>query len=177
MYNTPTDHDLAQVQISLHNNVQCRSHFSFLFINRLKIAWDSRAYLWRIWICVCLIYRLKLLILQANYIAEEMDAKWLQKHCTKPCSAKSRNNGNGYSIHLHYVWCTVYYLMKLSVNKVPKCHLQAYYVKRNGDMKGHYYITVLIIMQHYESVLCSSSLHLFDQKYRNIIILWNIITI
>ncbi len=30
-----------------------------------------------------------------------MDAKWLQKHCTKPCSAKIRNNGNQYSIHLH----------------------------------------------------------------------------
>ncbi len=28
-----------------------------------------------------------------------MDAEWLQKHCTKPCSAKSRNNGNQYSIH------------------------------------------------------------------------------
>ncbi len=30
-----------------------------------------------------------------------MDVKWLQKHCTKPCSAKSRNNGNQYSIHIH----------------------------------------------------------------------------
>ncbi len=30
----------------------------------------------------------------SNYIAGEMYAKRLQKHCSKPCSAKSRNNGN-----------------------------------------------------------------------------------
>ncbi len=29
----------------------------------------------------------------------------------------------------------------------------------------------LIIMQHFERVLCSSSLHLFDQKYRKTVIL------
>ncbi len=57
----------------------------------------------------------------------------------------------------------------LIVNEA-QCHLQAYYVKcrRNGDMKGFYYITILIIMQHYESVLCSSSLRLFDQKHRKL---------
>ncbi len=37
MYNTPTNHDLAQVQISLDNNVMW-SHFPFLFINWLKIT-------------------------------------------------------------------------------------------------------------------------------------------
>ncbi len=29
-----------------------------------------------------------------------MYAKWLKKYSTKPCSAKIRNNGNLYSIHL-----------------------------------------------------------------------------
>ncbi len=38
---------------------------------------------------------------ESNYIAEKMDAKWLQKHCTKQSSAKSRNNGYQYSIHIH----------------------------------------------------------------------------
>ncbi len=38
-----------------------------------------------------------------------MDVKWLQKHCTKPCSAKSRNNGNQYSIHLHL--CMMHHLL------------------------------------------------------------------
>ncbi len=38
---------------------------------------------------------------KSNYIAEKMDAKRLQKHGIKPCSAKSRNNGNQYSIHIH----------------------------------------------------------------------------
>ncbi len=37
---------------------------------------------------------------KSNYI-EKMDAKWLQKHGAKLCSAKSCNNGNQYSIHLH----------------------------------------------------------------------------
>ncbi len=32
-----------------------------------------------------------------------MFAEWLQKHCTKPCSAKSRNNGN-YQFTYIYVW-------------------------------------------------------------------------
>jgi len=34
---------------------------------------------------------------------------------------------------------------------------------RNGDRKG-ILLPFLIIMQNYESVLCSSSLHLFDKK-------------
>ncbi len=46
MYNAPTNHDLAQVQISLDNNVKCSGHSPFLFINRLKSALDRRAYLW-----------------------------------------------------------------------------------------------------------------------------------
>ncbi len=46
MYNTPTNHDMAQVQISLDNNVKWSSQFPFLFINWLKIACDRRAYLW-----------------------------------------------------------------------------------------------------------------------------------
>ncbi len=46
MYNTSTNHDLAQVQISLDNNVKWSSHFPFLFINPLKITWERRAYLW-----------------------------------------------------------------------------------------------------------------------------------
>ncbi len=50
----------------------------------------------------------------------------------------------------------------------PKCHLQACYVKCsevwNGDVKGLPYYYFFIIMQHY--VLCSSSLHLSDHKYR-----------
>ncbi len=36
----------AQVQISLDNKVKWSSHFLFLFINRLKITWDRRVYLW-----------------------------------------------------------------------------------------------------------------------------------
>ncbi len=35
-----------------------------------------------------------------------MYAEWLQKHCTKPCSAKSRNNGNQYLINLYL--CMLY---------------------------------------------------------------------
>ncbi len=47
MYNTPTNHDLAQeVQTSLDNNVRWSSHFPLLFINRWKITWDRQAYLW-----------------------------------------------------------------------------------------------------------------------------------
>ncbi len=45
-YNTPTNHDLAQVEISLNNNLKWIGHFPFLFINRLKITWERRAYLW-----------------------------------------------------------------------------------------------------------------------------------
>ncbi len=54
-----------------------------------------------------------------------------------------------------------------------------YYVKQKGDVKGLYYIQFFIIMQYYESVLCSSSLHLFDQKYweNGSLILWNIMTV
>ncbi len=90
--------------ISLDNNVKWSSHFPFLFINRLKITWDRQAYLWSdLDLRFVLFYK-------SNYIAEKMDAKWLQKHGTKPCSSKSRNNSNQYI----YVWCTVYYFMKLS---------------------------------------------------------------
>ncbi len=95
MYNTPTNHDLAQVQISLDNNVKCSGHFQFLFINRLKSALDRRVYLWSdLDLRFVSFYK-------SNDIAEKIDVKWLQEHCTKPCSAKSRNNGNQYSIHLH----------------------------------------------------------------------------
>ncbi len=38
-----------------------------------------------------------------------MDVKLLQKHSTKPCSAKSRNNGNQYSIHLYL--CMMHHLL------------------------------------------------------------------
>ncbi len=96
-------------------------HFPFLFINRLKMTWDRQAYLWSdLDLRFVSFYK-------SNYIAEKMDAKRLQKHCTKPCSAKSRNNGNQYSINLHLCRCTVYSFTKLSMK--PKCHLQAYYVK------------------------------------------------
>ncbi len=78
--------NLAQVQISLDNNVKWSSHFLFLFINRLEITCDRRVYLWSD------------LDLAFIWIAEKMDDKWLQKLCTKPCSAKSRNNGNQYSL-------------------------------------------------------------------------------
>ncbi len=45
-----------------------------------------------------------------------MYAIWLQKHGTKPCSAKSRNNGNQYSINLGLYFYMIhrYYFMKLS---------------------------------------------------------------
>ncbi len=46
IYHTPTNHDLAQVQISLGNNVIWGGHFPYLFINRLKMTWDRQAYLW-----------------------------------------------------------------------------------------------------------------------------------
>ncbi len=76
MYNTPTSHDLAQVQISLDNNVKWSSNFPFLFINRLEIAWDRWAYLWSdLDLRFVSFYK-------SNYIAEDMDAKWLQKHKT-----------------------------------------------------------------------------------------------
>ncbi len=45
VYNTPTNHDLAQeVHISLEQYVKWSGYFLFLFINRLKITWDRRAY-------------------------------------------------------------------------------------------------------------------------------------
>ncbi len=80
--------------ISLDNYVKWSSHFLFLFINRLKITWDQRAYLWS-YLDLRFVSFYK-----SNYIAKKIDAEWLQKHCTK-CSAKSRNNGNQYSIHIH----------------------------------------------------------------------------
>ncbi len=47
IYHTPTNHDLAQVQISLGNNVKWSGHFPYLFINRLKMKFICGA----IWIC------------------------------------------------------------------------------------------------------------------------------
>ncbi len=44
LYDTPTNHDLAQVQISLDNNVE-RS-FSILIHKSVKNDMDRRAYLW-----------------------------------------------------------------------------------------------------------------------------------
>ncbi len=69
MYNTLTNHDLAQVQISLDKNVKWCGHFPFLFRNRLKMTWDRQAYLWS---------NLDLRFVsfyKSNYIAEKMDAK------------------------------------------------------------------------------------------------------
>ncbi len=51
MYNTPTNHDLAQVQILLDNNVKWSSHFPYLIINWLKIAWPDELICGVIWIC------------------------------------------------------------------------------------------------------------------------------
>ncbi len=88
MYSTLTNHDLAQVQISLDNNVKWSGHFPYLLIDWLKLKLDRQAYLWS---------DLELRFVsfyKSNYIAEKMDAKWLQKHCPKPSSAKSRINGN-----------------------------------------------------------------------------------
>ncbi len=88
MYSTLTNHDLAQVQISLDNNVKWSGHFPYLLIDWLKLKLDRQAYLWS---------DLELRFVsfyKSNDIAEKMDAKWLQKHCPKPCSAKSRINGN-----------------------------------------------------------------------------------
>ncbi len=94
---TPTNHDLAQVQISLDNNVE-RS-FSVLIHKSVENDMGPRAYLWSdLDLRFVSFYK-------SNYIAEKMDAEWLQKHGTKPCSAKSRINGNQYSIHLH-LWYT-----------------------------------------------------------------------
>ncbi len=71
MYNTQTNNDLAQVQISLDNNVKWSSHFPFLFINRLKMTWERRAYLWSdLDLRFVSFYK-------SNYIAEKMDAKRL----------------------------------------------------------------------------------------------------
>ncbi len=72
---TQTNHDLAQVQNSLDNTVKWRGHFPF-FINRLKMTWDRRAYLWRdLDLQFVSFYK-------SNYIAEKIDAQCL-KLCTK----------------------------------------------------------------------------------------------
>ncbi len=65
MYNTQTSHDLAQVQISLDNNVKWSGHFPYLFINRLKMTWD-KLICGAIWICGCH---------KSNYIAGKIYAK------------------------------------------------------------------------------------------------------
>ncbi len=66
MYNTPTNHDLAQVQISLDN--KWSGHFPYLFINRLKITWDRQA----LWSDLDLRF---VSFYKSNYIAEKMFAK------------------------------------------------------------------------------------------------------
>ncbi len=79
--------------ISLDNNVKWSSHFPFLFINRLKIAWDRWAYLWS-----------DLDMGLSHFINQITSLRtWMLNDykSTKPCSAKSHNNGNQYSIHLH----------------------------------------------------------------------------
>ncbi len=87
MYSTLTNHDLAQVQISLDNNVKWSGHFPYLLIDWLKLKLDRQANFWSdLDLRFVSFYK-------SNYIAEKMDAKWL-KHCPKPCSAKSRNNGH-----------------------------------------------------------------------------------
>ncbi len=64
---TPTNHHLAQVQISLDNNVKWSGHFPYL--NRLKITWDRQAYSWsdlNLWFVS---------FYKSNYIAEKIDAE------------------------------------------------------------------------------------------------------
>ncbi len=65
---TPTNHDLAQeVQISS----EVERLFSVL-INRLKISWDRKAYLWsNLDLRFVLFYK-------SNYITGKMYAEWLQ---------------------------------------------------------------------------------------------------
>ncbi len=119
---------------------------------------------------------------QFNYIAGKMYAKWQQKHCTKPCSANSHDimviSIQFTNISVWYTPFTIWLNYRLFK---PKCHLQAYYVKcRQAKWwreRTLLYFHFLVIMRHYESVLCSSSLHLFLQKHRKKLILWNIITI
>ncbi len=70
MYNTPTNHDLPQVQISLDKyELELSRHFPFLFINRLKMTWERRAYLWSDTDLLFVSFY------KSNYVAEEMDAK------------------------------------------------------------------------------------------------------
>ncbi len=72
-------YDLAQVQISLDNNV--KRSFSVLIHKSVENDMDQLI-CGAIWICALSHF------IKSNYIAEKMDAGWLQKHCTKPCSAK-----------------------------------------------------------------------------------------
>ncbi len=76
---TPSNHDLAQeVQHFIEQYVKWSSYFPFLFINRLKMTWDWRAYLWSdLDLRFVSFYK-------SNYIAGKMYAKQLQKHYTKP---------------------------------------------------------------------------------------------
>ncbi len=67
MYNTPTNHDLAQVQISLDKNVKWS--FSVLIHKSVENDIDRPVYLWS---------NLDLRFVsfyKSNYIAEKMDAK------------------------------------------------------------------------------------------------------
>ncbi len=157
MYNTPTNHDLAQVQNSLDN--MWSGAVIFCSYSYIGWKWHGREELicGAIWSC-----GLSHFINQMKLHRWGKYAEWLQKHSTKPCSAKSRNNGNQYSIHLHL--CMMHRLLfhETIINEaqVPPtgllCEVQA------GEMVTWKDFIMLPIMQQYESVLCSSSLHLLD---------------
>ncbi len=72
-------------------NITMIQNCSVSLILQNIITWQRHAYLWSdMDLRFVLFYK-------SNYIAEKMDAKRLQKHCTKPRSAKSRNNGNQFT--------------------------------------------------------------------------------
>ncbi len=56
----------------------------------------------------------------------------------------------------------------MSANGQTQTHVQLHWPSEFGISK---------ILNVFGSLFCSSRLHLFDQKYRNTVILWNIITI
>ncbi len=98
IYFTPTNHDLGQVQISLDNNVKWSNHFPFLFINRLKIAWERHKSFVEtlicgaIWICGLSHFINQITFsLMLNYY----------KSTAQNRAAPKVTNGNQYSIHLH----------------------------------------------------------------------------
>ncbi len=66
-YNTQTNHDLAKFKFDWTITGSC--HFTFSFINQLKIKWDRQAYFWS---------NLDLRFVsfyKSNYITEKLDAK------------------------------------------------------------------------------------------------------